>query len=146
MATSSSQGVVEGVGLQQLAGILQRGFGLRHLLVNAGLHGFVAADLGFVLRRQHRAGAEDDHMRVTGGFFQRQLNGKIAGPRMGHPRGFAQTGGIDEFGNGVALLRQGLFGRHLRESEPRNVDCHGPKAGLGKRSEIAQEHVGGGAQ
>src|SRR5258705_13106915 len=56
-------------------------------------------------------------------------------------RGFAQAGGIDEFRDGIALLRRALFGGYFGEAKAGKFKGNRAKSGLGKRAEIAQKHV-----
>ena len=56
-------------------------------------------------------------------------------------RGLAQARGIDEFRDGIALLRYALLRGYVGEAKTGKVKGNRAKSGLGKRAEIAQKHV-----
>ena len=56
-------------------------------------------------------------------------------------RGLTQVRGIDEFRDGIALLRHALLGGFFGEAKTGKVKGNRAKSGLGKRAEIAQKHV-----
>ena len=56
-------------------------------------------------------------------------------------RGLAQARGIDEFRDGIALLRHALLGGNFGKTKTGKVKGNRAKSGLGKRAEIAQKHV-----
>src|SRR6188474_3271378 len=56
-------------------------------------------------------------------------------------RGFAQPSGVDEFRNGISLLRGALLGGYVGKAKTWIVKGYCAKSSLGKRAEITPKHV-----
>src|SRR5215470_2847189 len=55
--------------------------------------------------------------------------------------GLSETRGVDEFRNGITLLRRALFVGYVREAETGKIEGNRAKSGFGKRAEVSHKHV-----
>ena len=137
---------MEEIGFEQLAGVLDARLLVRH------------AALETLLRRRprhrpcHRAAAAGCRCRarsicdVAGGLFERELHGGIARLRMADERRPFQSERVHEFRDDVAAIGGRVIGRHIGQAEARLIEGDDAEAGARERPEIADEHIGRGAE
>ena len=85
-------------------------------------------------------------MRVAGGLLERELHGGIAGLRMADEGGALEAERVHEFRDEVAAIGGRVVGGRVGEAEARLVEGDGAEARARERGEVADEHVGRGAE
>src|SRR5262245_56821438 len=141
--------VMEKIGFEQRASLLNRWLVLDHALLEPGLRRALApADFGAASFewRQEAAGDEHAHVRHPLRILQRNADRGTAGRRMADQRRALEAERIHEAQDEGIARRAGQIWRRIALAEARQVDRDRPHAAGGECGEVAAKDIGRGAE
>lgn len=141
--------VMEEVRLEELPRVFDGGLLGGHAALEALLcRAFIVpgAVARAIERGQEAPRSEHDHMRVAGGLLERELHGGIAGLGMADEGRALEAERVHEFRDEIAAIGGRVVLGRIGEAEARLVEGDGAQTRARERRQVADEHVGRGAE